>query len=58
MLVKEPTHELLQRLLPGDYAITEDFAGRRSVLDSGRAQRELGFAPKFTWDKVLHPESA
>jgi len=48
--MKADTIELLKQHYPGIREVRTGFSGDRSVLDTGKAQRLLGFRAEHTWD--------
>lgn len=52
-LMEAPTLELVQRHYPGVEKIAEGFGGRMSPLDCRKAERRLGFRPRYTWKDVV-----
>lgn len=55
-LMKQPTLELVKRYYPGIERIAEGFGGNMSPLDCRRAEKLLGFKPRYTW-KMVYPVS-
>jgi nucleoside-diphosphate-sugar epimerase len=51
--MREPTHELIRRFLPELQDIRGKQEGNWSGIDSGRAERELGFRAVHTWERSL-----
>jgi nucleoside-diphosphate-sugar epimerase len=51
--MREPTRELLQRFFPELKDIRSKQDGNWSGVDSGRAQRELGFRAAHTWERYV-----
>lgn len=54
--MKQPTLELVKRYYPGIERIAEGFGGNMSPLDCRRAEKLLGFKPRYTW-KMVYPVS-
>ena len=49
----EDIRDLLTEHFPGDYPIAEHIRGAASPVDSGKAQRMLGWAARYNWDGEL-----
>jgi len=47
------TRELLERFLPNVIDIRAPLVGRRSLIDTTKAQRMLGWIPQHTWEEVI-----
>ncbi len=51
-LMREPTLELVERYYPGVKRVAEGFGGRMSPLSCRRAEEQLGFKARFTWQNT------
>ena len=47
------TRELLERFLPNVSDIRAPLVGRRSLIDTTKAQRMLGWIPQHTWEEII-----
>ena len=47
----EPVQDLLARHFPGDYPVSEELRGDVSPVDCSKAERLLGWAARYDWDR-------
>jgi len=50
---REESIELVRRYLPAVKDIRRQLRGRESLIDTAKAKRMLGFAPRYTWRDIL-----
>ena len=48
---KEPIEDLLATYFPGDYPVAEEIRGNTSPVDCSKAERLLGWTPRYTLNK-------
>ena len=46
----EPIEELMRQHYPGDYPFAEHIRGDKSIVDCSKAERLLGWKPRYNWD--------
>jgi nucleoside-diphosphate-sugar epimerase len=48
--LNQPVEELFAKYYPGDYSIADHIRGNISPVDCSKAERLLGWKPKYNWD--------
>ena len=48
--IDRPVEDLLKKHFPGDYPVADHIKGDVSPVDCSKAERLLGWKPRYNWD--------